>query len=392
MKISLIKVVIAVIMIAATLVITGCKDDGPSSKVFVKNGTKRLPRVAILPFDAVGNVRSQDAGRVVTNTVITYLLSTGLFEVVDPGELDEAMVSNQIRLGEGLKKADLQAIQKALNVDAVIYGLVEEYGDVRVGNDSYPSVSFSARLINAHTGTIVWAGTISKTGADKVTLFDIGRISSMGKLCKAAVQDMARSMSASYDGVMVALADTGPSIAVASTDTHTAAPTDTTATPSVENPAATPNIIVTPAVMATPAPAAIAAGGKSADESKTYGEAELKALLPDIAGFSRGDFDYDSHGHGTLNGRYNLTGGNQFVEVKLVDYLKASAAASYVEMVHPGEDSVKFVGLTAFVKTSDFGYEHVDLAVGRFGLLVRGPAAKKDDVERAASALVAAIK
>ena len=49
-------------------------------------------------------------------------------------------------------------------------------------------------------------------------------------------------------------------------------------------------------------------------------------------------------------------------------------------------------GLPAFITTSEFGYEHVDLAVGRFGLFVRGPAAKKDDVEKVASALVAAIK
>ncbi len=376
---SLIKVVAVVFAVGVVLGLSGCKDDGPSSKIFVKNGSSDLPRIAVVPFDAVGNVRSQDAGRVVTNTVLTYLLSTGLFEVVDPGQLDDALVSNQIRIGEGLKKGDLLAIQKSLDVDAVIIGLVEEYGDVRVGNDSYPSVSFSARLVNAHTGTIVWAGTISKTGADRVTVFDIGRISSMGKLCKSAVQDMARSMTKTYDRVKIALADTGPTEHIASSDVPAtpATPDTTLAT------GAAANMVVTPAV---------ATIGKSTDGSGALGEDELRALIPEIPGFVKGDFDFNKHANPTLEGRYTIDGGKQFVEVKLVDYSKKNTALSFVQMYHPGEDSVKFAGLQAFIKTTDFGYEHVDLAIGRFGLFVRGPVTKKDDLERAAEAIATAIK
>lgn len=387
MKNNLTKMVAAAILLGIILVLAGCKDDGPSSKVFVKNGSGKLPRIAIIPFDAVGNIRSQDAGRVVTNTVMTYLLSTGLFEVVDPGMLDEALISNQVRITEGLKKDDLTALQKALDLDGVILGLVEEYGDVRIGNDTYPSVSFSARLINAHTGGIIWAGAISKTGADKVSIFDIGRISSMGKLCKSAVRDMASSLSKTYDQVQIALAIpqvATPQVQQAVEDHGTVIPAGNVAavTPTAETPA-------TPAVSGTPT---ASSAGKSIDESATYGESELKALLPEISGYIRGEFDYKKHTHDTIEGRYGFGGGKNFVEVKLVDYKKAVTAENFIRMYHVEEDPTKFAGVSAFISTSGFGYEHVDAAVGRFGLYVRGPAAKKDDVEKVAASVIAAIK
>ena len=90
-------------------------------------------------------------------------------------------------------------------MDAILTGMVEEYGEVRIGNETYPSVSFSSRLVNARDATIVWAGMVSRTGADKVLLFDIRRISSMGKLVKSAVQSMASSMLHDQDRIVAAL-------------------------------------------------------------------------------------------------------------------------------------------------------------------------------------------
>ncbi|MBI2842966.1 MAG: DUF799 family lipoprotein [Armatimonadetes bacterium] len=387
MKISLTRIVAAAVALGVVLALSGCKDDGPSSKVFVKIGTGNGPRIAVLPFDTVGNVRSQDAGRVLTSTVITYLLSTGSFQVIDPGALEEAIVTNQIRITEGLKKADLEALQKALNIDGVILGLVEEYGDVRVGNDSYPCISFSARLVNARNGGIVWAGTISKTGADKVKVFDIGRISSMGKLSKSAVQEMAMSLARTSDKLVIALAppEPAPSAPQAPTVTQAEAPAQpTTSTPTVEPAVATTPPAVTPAV---------ATAGKSTDESKTYGEAELKALLPDIAGYNKGEFDYKKHYHDTIEGRYNSRDGTHFIDIKLVDYRKVATSERFVQMYHAGEEAGKLAGMPAFIKVdTEFSYQIVDLPIGRFGVFIKGPSAKKNDVERVASEFANAVK
>lgn len=391
MKISLTKTVAVAAAAVVVLAVAGCKDDSPSSRVFVKTGTGLGPRIAVVPFDAVGNVRSQDAGRVVTSTVITYLLSTGLFDIVDPGELDEMLVSNQIRVTEGLRKTDLDALQKALNLDGVILGLVEEFGDVRVGNDTYPSIAFSARLINARTGGIVWAGTISKTGADKVTVFDIGRVSSISKLCKAAVEDMAKSMAKSFNEVRVALAPGESTQSVTVASSHGTESPVTPATPTHGSTSA-PTAPTTPTVPTVPTGEATAAAGKSADEAKTYAEAELRSLIPDVPGYAKVEFGYRKHFHDTIEGSYTFAEGKQSVQVKLVDYQKIARAERFVRMYHTDEQPARFAGLPAFIRNGDCGYESIDLAVGRFGLFVKGPSARKDDVEKVAAVLVAAVR
>jgi hypothetical protein len=175
------RIVVKSMLVAIALVClaSGCKNGGGSSQIYVKNGKAHRLRIAVLPFDNVS--RNQDAGRVITNTIITYLLSTGEFDVLEPGVVNSTMNSEGIRLTEGVTMEVCQKLQSKVNADAFVMGLVEEFGEVRIGSDSYPAVSFSARLVNARTAEILWAGTISKTGADHVKLFDIGRVSSLSK-------------------------------------------------------------------------------------------------------------------------------------------------------------------------------------------------------------------
>ena len=52
---------------------------------------------------------------------------------------------------------------------------------------------------------ILWAATISKTGADSVKIFDIGRVSPLGKLSKQAVDAMARSLAVSRSEIVASL-------------------------------------------------------------------------------------------------------------------------------------------------------------------------------------------
>jgi hypothetical protein len=401
MKTSLCRLSILAVVVLVTL--TGCKDDGPSSKIFVRNGVARPIRVAVLPFESIG--RQEDAGQVLTNTVLAYLLSTNVFEVVDPGTLDDAMSSAEggpyRTIIEALKPKNLQTLQKMLNLDAVIVGTVEEYGDVRIGNDSYPSLSFSARLVDARTGNIIWMGSISKTGADKVTLFDIGRVSSMGKLCKSAVREMAQSMLKSQQMLTLALKpEGGLSPAVLEKQRQAKALEHGTALPAAvevaarqpESPAPVEQPTTQPATQPT-APAQAeqpaATGGKSTDETKSYGQTELTALLGDASGFKRGEVKYSKHFHDTVEARYTIGDGPGFVDVKLVDYRKVASAQKLVAHYHPGENEGKFRNRPAFVTSnSTFKYTYVDMPVGRFGLFVKGPEARTADMERLVESLI----
>jgi polysaccharide biosynthesis protein PelC len=368
---------LAVIMLMAAL--AGCKDDGPSSQVYVRGTAARPIRIAILDFTNLAP-RSDEAGGVVTNAVVTYMLSTGAFDVVEPGVVDQAMKEQRIippPSGMDLKSAT--QLRDALNVDAILTGTVEEYGEVRIGNETYPSVSFSARLIDARDASIVWAGTVSRTGADKVLLFDIKRISSMGKLVKSAVATLATSMRQDQGRILASLHATG--------ETAPSAPAHGSAVLDVA-PAAPAAPVATPPVAAAPAGGA----GKSKDENKALSAEELIALMPDLPGYSKKNVEHSKHYHDTVTAKYQVADGSQFVEIKLVDYLKMAQTQKFLQTEHPNETVGEFEGLPAFIKTSEFNYLHIDVGVGRFGLFVSGPDAKKSDVEKVASGLIAAIR
>ena len=352
------------------LISSGCNDSGPSTRIFVKKDGAQRIRIAVMPFDNVS--REQDAGRIITNTVVTYLLSTGQFDVIEPGVVYAALASEGVRLTEGITAETCKKLQPLLNADAYIIGMVEEYGEIRIGSDSYPAVSFSARLVDGETADILWAATISKTGAEGIKIFDIGRISSLGKLSKLAVKSMADSLSKSRD---VFAKDTGTS------DEAAAEPDAETSHSALETANGQPDTAT-----------AADSSAKYLDESATYGEKELTALLKDVGEAKLGDIEYKKHYHDTIETRYQLGGSTKFVEVKLVDYRNAATSEKFVKMDHSEEQGEKFENLPAFKGESSFGYYHLDVVVGRFGLFIRGPINNIGDIEALGTGIITNLK
>lgn len=348
----------AVALLLALAFFAGCREAGPGSQVFVRNATGQNIKIAVLPFASPAN--APGAGEVITSTVITYLLSTGAFDVVEPGLVEQAIRAARYvpESAEGLDRDTLEILQKHLKVDAYLVGRVEEFGEVRIGPDTYPSISFSARLIRASDATILWATSISRTGADKVKIFDIGRVSSVGKLAKAAVAELAESMRRSGPALLASLA-------------HEAAPA-AALTPTEERPLE---------------------GAKFQDESVTYGAADLKALLPELSGFTRGEVRHSRHFHDTAQTTYATDGAT--IDVRLVDYTKIEIAAKFISQASEGMQSAKVEGLAAFSGLSPAsmpGYLYLNVAMGRFGLYLSGPESKAENMRKLAAEIVKADK
>ncbi|MHB1459038.1 MAG: GNA1162 family protein [Armatimonadota bacterium] len=355
----------------ASIFLTGCQDGGASKQIYVKHVTGQRIRVAVLPFDNAS--QDQDAGRILTNTVVTYLLSTGDYDVVEPGIVYAAITSENVRLNEGITQDICKKLQPKLNADAFIVGMVEDYGEIRIGPDSYPSISFSARLVDARSAEILWAATISKTGAENVKVFDIGRISSLGKLSKLAVKAMADSLANNTAAI-----STGMKLQ-----------------PAPEAPRTVETTPVTPATNVPATASTEPATGQSAkylDESVTYEEKGLSALLKDTDNAKIGEMTYKKHFHNWIETSYKLNSGGKTVEVRLVDYLKVAPAARFVQLDHPDDQGKKFESLQAFSFESDFEYYHLDVAVGRFGLYIEGPKALKSEIDTLAKGIIAQLK
>jgi len=340
------------------LLVAGCKGGGPGSKVFVRNGAARRLRIAVLPFISPAN--APGAGDSVTTTVITYLLSTGVVEVVEPGLVDRAMRTARYvpQASGGLDLETLGLLQQQLQVDAYLVGAVDEFGEVRIGPDTYPSVSFSARLIRASDACIIWAASISRTGADSVKVFDIGRVSSLSKLTMAAVAELAQSLGNSTAALSLA-------------------------------PSAGPAPVSAPVVALTQPNPSLAPNPAFLDETRAFGAADLKALLRDVPGFKRGQVTYTKHFNDTVTALYGAD--HTAVDVKLVDYAKADVAAQFVQKESAGRKDEKVAGLPAFSGSSSAmtpGYFHLNVAVGRFGLYLTGPESVAQEAQKLAAAII----
>jgi TolB-like protein len=153
-----------VFMILLLFVVTGCRGNTvPVYHMSEDIDFSFYRSVAVLPFENMTNDRF--AGEIVRQVVISELLASGLVDVIFPGEVKSAMSEMGIKSVSSLTKEQITALSEILEVEALIVGSVEEFGNVKMGNVSAPQVTVSLMMADAGTGSIVWSVTSTRGGA-----------------------------------------------------------------------------------------------------------------------------------------------------------------------------------------------------------------------------------
>jgi TolB-like protein len=123
-----------------------------------------IRKVAILPFNNMSGDRF--AGERVRNTLTVELLSRGVFDVMERGEVSKVMglVLRAAGFEEGraleVDKETLKLLGEKLGVQAVILGSVDEY----TGRGRAPIVSLSMRMLDTSSGIILWQAKSTALG------------------------------------------------------------------------------------------------------------------------------------------------------------------------------------------------------------------------------------
>ena len=125
--------------------------------------------VAVMPFGASS---VPDLSVDITDLVMENLEENG-FEIVPKDELDGFLISRRIRGAEFLSRPVIRAMGTTLNADSLLTGSV----DILRGGEN-PQVSISVQMVNCGNGAIIWANSMSRTGADYVTFLGLGKITS----------------------------------------------------------------------------------------------------------------------------------------------------------------------------------------------------------------------
>jgi TolB-like protein len=121
-----------------------------------------IKRVAVLPLDNFTN--DKFAADAVRHVVISELLALNLVEVVIPGDAVSAIEKLKLKPDQPLSADEIKAIGKKLQVQAVILGAVDKYGEIREGNVSSYEVTITLMMSDTNSGSIIWSVTETSGG------------------------------------------------------------------------------------------------------------------------------------------------------------------------------------------------------------------------------------
>jgi polysaccharide biosynthesis protein PelC len=121
-----------------------------------------IETVAVAPF--VNLTREQVAAERVRDVFVNRLLATGAVYVLPVGEVGRGMARLEIQTPTAPTPEEVVKLGAFVKADAVITGVVREYGEVRSGTTTANVISMSIQLIEAGTGRVVWSASSTRGG------------------------------------------------------------------------------------------------------------------------------------------------------------------------------------------------------------------------------------
>jgi TolB-like protein len=121
-----------------------------------------IQTVAVMPFANLA--RDQVVAERVRDVFINRLLATQAVYVLPVGEVARGAAKMELQSPTAPTPDEIVKLGGFLKVDAVITGVVREYGEVRSGSSAANIISMSIQMIETATGKVVWSASSTKGG------------------------------------------------------------------------------------------------------------------------------------------------------------------------------------------------------------------------------------
>ena len=151
-----------------------------------------IQTVAVLPFQNLS--RETAAADRVRDVFITGLLSTGTVYVLPVGEVARGVLRVEIQAPSTPSPEEVVKLAANVKAQAVITGVVREYGEVRSGTSSAGAISLSVQMLEAQTGKTVWTANSTKGGIDVWDRLFGGGGRPMNDVTRDAVNDVIQKL------------------------------------------------------------------------------------------------------------------------------------------------------------------------------------------------------
>jgi hypothetical protein len=151
-----------------------------------------IQAIAVMPF--VSLARDNVAAERVRDVFITKLLSTGAVYVVPVGEVARGVGRADIANPATPSPEEVVKLATIIKVQAVITGVLKEYGEVRSGSTSANIISVSLQMMEVQTGKVVWSTSSTEGGISIWDRLFGGGGQPMNKITEKAVDDLVNKL------------------------------------------------------------------------------------------------------------------------------------------------------------------------------------------------------
>jgi hypothetical protein len=147
-----------------------------------------VQKVAVLPFENLTSANT--AAERVRDVFMTMMQATGSSYVIPAGEVARGVDRASVAHPTTPTAEDVVNLGKLIGVDAVITGVVREYGEVRTGSSSAGVVSVSLQMMETQTGKVIWSASATRGGVDAADRLFGGGGQPMDQVTGDAVRDL----------------------------------------------------------------------------------------------------------------------------------------------------------------------------------------------------------
>ncbi len=184
MKTFIFKLIILLVAVSA---LSGCGGHGEVWRDQNMDFTS-IQTVAVMPFANLS--RDSMAGDRVRDVFTPMLMETGSVYVLPPGEVYRALSRINIANPVAPSTEEVISLASNLKVNAVVTGVIREYGEMRSGSAEANVISMSLQILDGQTGRVVWTASSTKGGIKLKDRLLGGGGTPMNDVTEKAVNDL----------------------------------------------------------------------------------------------------------------------------------------------------------------------------------------------------------
>ena len=147
-----------------------------------------IVNVAVMPLTNLS--RDPHAADRVRDVFITALLATSGVYVLPPGEVARGLAIAGIQNPSSPSKEEVIKFGAQAKVDAVITGVVREYGEMRSGTTAANVISLSMQMTEVQSGKVIWSVSSTQGGIGFLERLFGGGGAPLNDVTEKAVKDV----------------------------------------------------------------------------------------------------------------------------------------------------------------------------------------------------------